>query len=57
MKYLLIIAFVLLFSDDDKRKEGDPLKNLPSNIEILTHFGERADISPDNKQIAFMVMP
>jgi len=54
MKYLLIIAFVLLLSDDDKRKEGDPLKNLPSNIEILTHFGERADISPDNKQIAFM---
>jgi Tol biopolymer transport system component len=27
---------------------------LPSNIEVLTHFGERADISPDNQQIAFM---
>jgi hypothetical protein len=31
-----------------------PLVNLPSNIEILTHFGERADFSPDNKSVAFM---
>src|SRR5712692_7568950 len=23
-------------------------------IEILTHFGERADISPDNRRVAFM---
>jgi len=30
------------------------LEHLPSNVEILTHFGERADISPDNKKIAFM---
>ncbi len=37
-----------------KRKTGDPLANLPANIEILTLFGERADISPDNKQVAFM---
>ncbi len=37
-----------------KRKAGDPLANLPANIEILTLFGERADISPDNKQVAFM---
>jgi Tol biopolymer transport system component len=27
---------------------------LPSNIEVLTHFGERADISPDNQRVAFM---
>jgi len=27
---------------------------LPSNIEMLTHFGERADISPDNQRVAFM---
>ena len=33
---------------------GDPLEHLPHNIEVLTHFGERADISPDNKSIAFM---
>ena len=37
-----------------KRKIGDPLENLPANIEPLTVFGERADISPDNKRVAFM---
>ena len=37
-----------------QRKPGNPLEHLPSNIEILTHFGERADISPDNRRIAFM---
>lgn len=37
-----------------KRKAGDPLKELPANIDILTSFGERADISPDNERVAFM---
>jgi Tol biopolymer transport system component len=37
-----------------QRKPGNPLDHLPPNIEILTHFGERADISPDNQRIAFM---
>jgi len=37
------------------RKLGNPLDHLPANIEVLTHFGERADISPDNQRIAFMV--
>src|SRR4051812_38307367 len=41
-------------SDVKKRKIGDPLSDLPDNIEVLTLFGERADISPDNKQVAFM---
>ena len=36
------------------RKLGNPLDHLPSNIEVLTHFGERADISPDNQRVAFM---
>ncbi|PYU76687.1 MAG: hypothetical protein DMG52_03205, partial [Acidobacteria bacterium] len=27
---------------------------MPPNFEILTHFGERADISPDNLRVAFM---
>ncbi len=53
MKWLITsCAFLLFFSDD--RKPGNPLDHLPSNIEILTHFGERADISPDNQRIAFM---
>jgi len=30
------------------------VENLPPNIEMLTHFGERADISPDNQRVAFM---
>lgn len=38
-----------------KRKQGSPVDHLPSNIQLLTHFGERADFSPDNKRIAFMV--
>ena len=37
-----------------ERKPGNPLENLPPNIEMLTHFGERADISPDNQGVAFM---
>jgi hypothetical protein len=37
-----------------QRKTGDPLEHLPKNVEVLTHFGERADISPDNQRIAFM---
>ncbi|WP_255462532.1 hypothetical protein [Granulicella sp. WH15] len=37
-----------------QQKTSNPLDALPKNIEILTHFGERADISPDNKRIAFM---
>lgn len=39
---------------DSVRKPGDPTVNLKSNIEQLTWFGERADISPDNRRIAFM---
>src|SRR5215475_3462742 len=37
------------------RKSGSPLDHLPANIEVLTHFGERAEISSDNQRIAFMV--
>ena len=37
-----------------QRKPESPLDHLPINIQILTHFGERADISPDNTQVAFM---
>ena len=50
----LIIFFIFLLPVTDKRKPGNPLDHLPKNIEVLTHFGERADFSPDNKSIAFM---
>lgn len=36
------------------RSPGNPIEHLPTNIEVLTHFGERADISPDNQRVAFM---
>jgi hypothetical protein len=37
-----------------QRTPGSPLDHLPPNIEVLTHFGERADVSPDNQRVAFM---
>ena len=49
----LILCVALLFPLGE-RKPGNPLEHLPANMEILTHFGERADISPDNERVAFM---
>jgi len=53
------IALVLLLQAGaqpgaTKRLPGSQLDRLPSNIEVLTQFGERADISPDNQTVAFM---
>jgi hypothetical protein len=53
MKPIITVLVLLLFLAD-KRKPGNPLDNLPKNIEVLTRFGERADFSPDNQSIAFM---
>jgi len=50
----LIVFIIFLIPLTDKRKPGNPLDHLPKNIAVLTHFGERADFSPDNKSIAFM---
>ena len=58
MRILLVIVGLFLTSalsqSQHSRKTGDPLQHLPANIEVLTHFGERADISPDNQRVAFM---
>jgi hypothetical protein len=54
MFYIVLTLFVLSVSAFGQRKSGNPLDHLPGNIEMLTHFGERADISPDNQRIAFM---
>jgi hypothetical protein len=51
---VLIVFLVLVTLLVDQRKQGNPLDKLPTNIEVLTRFGERADISPDNKRVAFM---
>jgi len=37
-----------------QREPGSQLDHLPANMEMLTWFGERADISPDNQRVAFM---
>ena len=51
----LLMAFLVLAAQmADHRKPGNPLDHLPPNIEVLSHFGERADISPDNQRVAFM---
>ena len=57
MKLLLAVTLcfsIAGYSQNQKRKTGSPLDHLPANITMLTHFGERADFSPDNKRIAFM---
>ena len=53
MKILMAIL-ILAVPAAAQRKAESPLDNLPPNIEMLTHFGERADISPDNQRVAFM---
>ena len=50
----VLIALMLTLPLVAQRKPGSQLDHLPSNMEVLTHFGERADISPDNQRVAFM---
>ena len=54
MRALVSLIAALLLALPAERRQGNPLEHLPPNVEILTHFGERADISPDNLQVAFM---
>jgi hypothetical protein len=48
----LLVALAL--AQPLQRQPGSQLDHLPPNMEQLTHFGERADISPDNQRVAFM---
>jgi hypothetical protein len=48
---VLLLASVVALAE---RAPGNPIEHLPPQIETLTHFGERADISPDNQRVAFM---
>jgi hypothetical protein len=54
VRVLLSLVVALLLAQPAERKHGNPLDHLPPNFEILTHFGERADISPDDLRVAFM---
>ena len=54
MIYIALALLLLSVPAFGQRKTGNPVDHLPANIEMITHFGERADISPDNQRIAFM---
>ena len=54
MKFLLALFLALALTAPAQRQPGSQLDHLPANMEVLTHFGERADISPDNQRVAFM---
>jgi hypothetical protein len=51
---VLLTTLLLAALQAEKRRTDSPLDHLPKNVEVLTHFGERADFSPDNRQVAFM---
>jgi len=54
MRLAVIVLLATSYMLQAQRKTGSPLDHLPKNIEVLTHFGERADISPDSQRVAFM---
>ena len=54
MRVPLSLFAALFLALPAERKQGNPLNHLPPHFEVLTHFGERADISPDNLRVAFM---
>ena len=54
MRSIFVAAVLSALAFGEAQKKGSPLENLPKDIEVLTHFGERADFSPDNQRIAFM---
>ena len=54
MRRFLVASLLMAACAHAQRKPGSPLDHLPANIEVLTHFGERADFSPDSRRVAFM---
>jgi len=50
----LALVFCLILPLGPQRQPGSQLDHLPPEMEVLTWFGERADISPDNQHVAFM---
>ncbi len=54
-RFLLVTLLALPHTLMAQRKQMNPLEDLPKNSEVLSYYGERPDISPDNQRIAFMV--
>lgn len=55
MRFAFVVLGVFsLAAAAQTRKSGSPLEALPKNVEMLAHFGERADFSPANDAVAFM---
>ena len=52
--FAVVSACVIAGVRGQGTRQGSPEENLPPNITRLTHFGERASWSPDDKRIAFM---
>ena len=50
---MMLVAFTVTGAASAS-KPGSPLDQLPVRIEQITAFGGRADISPDNQEIAFI---
>jgi hypothetical protein len=50
-RILILLCAATAFAE---RKPDSPLEKLPAHVQQLTYFGERADFSPDNGQVAFM---
>lgn len=50
----LPLALLLLAPETARRRTDSPLDHLAPSVEVLTRFGERADISPDGRRVAFM---
>jgi len=56
MRLLVVSGLTLILAGlaPQGTRQGSPEEKLPANITRLTHFGERASWSPDDKRIVFM---
>jgi hypothetical protein len=50
----VVLAYLLVAPAPARRRTDSPLDHLPANVQVLTQFGERADLSPDDRRLAFM---
>ena len=51
---IIVINILFVITAIGQQKDGSPVDNLPSYVQRLTQFGERADFSHDGKKILFV---